>query len=147
MQSGITAQTVRYICPQLYIPPPPALAQAPPPPPAPGAPQLPASPDSSCYMPLNDVSWGSGDIHMLMDLPDTPELIKISSDNEELVDQLEDDLEEDPKEDPEMEQPHLEHGIDDVDSTVFGNDMGSSSNLDEKPDDSTFWVRCDLVYI
>ena len=53
-------------------------------------------------MPLDDVSKGYGDIYVVVDLLDTPELIEICSDDEE----LEDERKGNPKEDLEIGEPH-----------------------------------------
>jgi len=63
--------------------------------PALSTPQPPASPDSSGYghgVPLDDVSGGYGDVHMVVDLPDTLELIEINLNDEDPEDQHEGNL-------------------------------------------------------
>ena len=104
-----------YIFILLYTPLPPALApvpapaQAPPPtPPALGTPRPPVRPDSlrlDHMILLGDVFAGSGYVHRVVDLLNTPQLIEISSDDKKLDDQLEGD----PKDEPEEEEPKGKH--------------------------------------
>jgi len=49
-------------------------------------------------VPLNDASGISRDVPMVVDLPNTPEMIEIGSDDKEPKDQLESDLEKEPEE-------------------------------------------------
>ena len=86
--------------------PPPISTQGPPSPPTLDAPQLPhclISLGSELGAPLlNDV----GEVHVVMDLLDTPELVELSSDDK-LVEEPMEDPEEHPEADPE-ENPELE---------------------------------------
>ena len=79
---GITMETLQYLFPLHFTPPQPARTQWPLTPPVQGAPQL-----------LDNlVSLGSGDIHVVMDIPDTPQIVELSS-NYEPMEDLEDHLE------------------------------------------------------
>ena len=74
---------------------------------------------------------------MAVDLPDTLELIEISSNDEEPDDQFdsdpkEEDPEEYPVEDPGMAQPDVEQGIEDVRSAQ--SNTNSSSDSGEEPE-------------
>jgi len=91
------------------LPPIPAPAKASPLTlPALGTPQLLASLDSlrlDHMILLDNVSGGSGYVHRIVDLLNTPELIEISSDDKKLEDQLEGD----PKEEQEKEEVKGKH--------------------------------------
>ena len=71
----------------------------------------------------------------LVDLPDAPELMEISLDDEKLDDQLGGDPEKGLVDDPGMGQPKVEQGVKDTGSTVFGDEMSNSFDLNEKPKD------------
>jgi len=89
--------TMQYIFPLFFIPPPPAPAQEPPPPTALSAPQPPNGPMSSGFgegIPLYDVS---GEVYMVVDLLDTPELVELSSDDKPMEEYQEENLDEDPE--------------------------------------------------
>ena len=61
------------------------LAQGPPSPSALGTPQLPDSPESSEFEEGIPLSNGSGKVHIVLDLSDTPEVVEFSP-NDELMD-------------------------------------------------------------
>jgi len=78
-------------------PPPPALARGPPsPPPAPATPEPLANPESSGYgdrVPLSNVFGDSGEVYMVVELPNTAELVVLNSDDEPIEEELQEDLE------------------------------------------------------
>jgi len=103
----ITMETLQHVFPLHQVHPPPvaaALAQGPPSPPAPAqGPLIPPAPDT----PLMPDS--PGEAYMVLDIPDTPNLVVISSSSRDEDHQgEEDDLEED---DPEEDQDSDEMGI------------------------------------
>ena len=72
-----------------------------------------------------------------MEIPDTPELVEISLDDEqeeELEEVPKEEPEDDIKEDPVMGEPSVDHGIEDTKSAMFGDGI-DSYDLGEKPID------------
>jgi len=87
---GITMETVQYVFPLHQLPSPPtapAPAQGPPSPPVPGIPMIPDSP---------------GEAHVVIDLPDGPDLVVISSGDEGHQEE---------EDDPEKDQDSDEVGV------------------------------------
>jgi len=64
--------------------------------------------------------------HVVMYIPDTLEIVVISS-NDELMK----DLEEDPEKDPEFEEHQIDHQVAEVELSAFDHTI----DLDEKPED------------
>jgi len=84
---------------------------------------------------LFDVTGDSGEVHRVVELPNTPEMVVLSSDNKPIEEESKEGLDEDLKEDPKMGVPKVEHGVRDVESVVSGDDTGSSFDSGEEPRD------------
>ena len=65
---------------------------------------------------------------MVVHIPNIPEIVVISFDDE-----LMDDLEEDPEDDPEFEEHEIDHEVDKAESSAFDNNF----DLGEEPEDGS----------
>jgi len=86
-QREITIEILSYIFPLYFAPPspaPPVLTQGPPSPPVSGTPQPPDGLVSSKSRDGIPLANESGEVHMVVDLPDTTQLVKLSS-NDKLM--------------------------------------------------------------
>ena len=67
---------------------------------------------------------------MVVELPNTSKLIELSSDDEP-----DDELGGEPEEEPEIEEPHLEQSVEDIELAMSGDDSTSSLASAEEPKD------------
>ena len=89
-------------------------------PPTLDAPQLPDSPESSRSVEGIALSNGSSEVHIVVDLSNTPKVVDFSSDDE-----LMEDVEEDPEEDPQLGEHKLDHDIEDVELSASNSSFDS----------------------